>query len=397
MNKKQTCIASSDNNTLPFMRTLKNKDLEGTNIKPKKSNGTTYYYYLMPDKTLESLGKNRQDAITAAHELNRHLRGSGDLVNRILNNKPKTIGTPFTSILDSFQKHWLPEQNYSKQTLASKIQKLNKYRIEFAEHTILSIKTKTIAAYLKQYTPNSYMKHRTLLSDIFSHAISEGHTESNPVLVIGKKKAPKRKKHKHTAAGIQAIREISPPWLQNVIDIAILSLQRRSDLTGIHVKNHIDLKNKTIRILQDKTRNYPNPIYIEIVMGDALFKAIKTAIKQPLPCPYLIKRRPNQTHQHKNKKHPFAVENIFLSKQFSKYRDQSGIYDHIKDKKQRPSFHDLRGWGAFQYQEQGYPEEYIQALMGHADAKTTRIYTEGHKPVEPKIVNADLTQLIKKD
>lgn len=76
----------------------------------------------------------------------------------------------------------------------------------------------------------------------------------------------------------------------------------------------------------------------------------------------------------------------------SKARDASGAYDSIKDKRERPTFHEIRALGAWLYEKQGHPQEYIQALMGHADVKMTEHYQAGHdqKGVEYLRVGADL-------
>jgi len=147
--------------TISPMRSLKNRDLEGTNIKVVTSNGENYYYYIMPNGNRESLGKNRQDAIEAANILNQHLRGSGDLANTILKKQQNLqVGKPIEEIIDGFIKNWIPEQSYSRQTLAGKLQKLNIYKQHFKNRSIKTINTKAIAEFLKPYQPNPYMKHR---------------------------------------------------------------------------------------------------------------------------------------------------------------------------------------------------------------------------------------------
>ena len=59
---------------------------------------------------------------------------------------------------------------------------------------------------------------------------------------------------------------------------------------------------------------------------------------------------------------------------------------------ERPTFHELRALGAWLYEQQGFPQEYIQALMGHADVKMTEHYQAGHEPdsVVYQVVRADL-------
>ncbi|WP_225923730.1 hypothetical protein [Pseudomonas azerbaijanorientalis] len=48
---------------------------------------------------------------------------------------------------------------------------------------------------------------------------------------------------------------------------------------------------------------------------------------------------------------------------------------------ERPNFHEIheiRELGAWLYEQQGFEQEYIQGLMGHADVKTTEHYQAGH-------------------
>lgn len=55
-------------------------------------------------------------------------------------------------------------------------------------------------------------------------------------------------KQRHRLEGYQAIRAIAPNWLH-----ALLSIQRRSDMVGLH-RDQIDLEKNIIRILQDTTQ-----------------------------------------------------------------------------------------------------------------------------------------------
>ena len=45
---------------------------------------------------------------------------------------------------------------------------------------------------------------------------------------------------------------------------------------------------------------------------------------------------------------------------------------------ERPTFHEIRALGAWLYEQQGFEQEYIQGLMGHADVKMTEHYQAGH-------------------
>jgi integrase len=59
---------------------------------------------------------------------------------------------------------------------------------------------------------------------------------------------------------------------------------------------------------------------------------------------------------------------------------------------ERPTFQEILALGAWLYEQQELPEEYVQALLGHSDAKMTRYYQEGHteKTIEYQTVGADL-------
>ena len=77
------------------------------------------------------------------------------------------------------------------------------------------------------------------------------------------------------------------------------------------------------------------------------------------------------------KDHCTSVTPNYLSNEFSKARDAAHAYDHIQAT-ERPTFHGIRALGAWLYEQQNFPQEYIQALMGHAGAKMTKHYQDGH-------------------
>ncbi|MCI8210640.1 hypothetical protein AUC61_13960 [Pseudomonas sp. S25] len=73
--------------------------------------------------------------------------------------------------------------------------------------------------------------------------------------------------------------------------------------------------------------------------------------------------------------------------------DQHGAeWGSAKRTGERPTFHEIRALGAWLYEQQKFPQEYIQALLGHADEKMTRHYQEGHdeKKIEYVEVGAKL-------
>ncbi|MGB0847156.1 MAG: tyrosine-type recombinase/integrase, partial [Thiolinea sp.] len=293
-------------------------------------------------------------------------------------------------LINEFQSIYLPEKNYSERTLDEKQIKLKQYRKTWGDLSTSAMTTRDIVEYLNSLTTNAYIKHRGLLDQLFQFAIHQGYRDTNPVAATMVKTAPKRTRKKHTIEGYQAIYDISPDWLQRAMDIALRSLQRRGDLTRLH-RDQIDMQKGTIRILQRKTRNYPNPVYIEISMGDELRAAVQASIASGIPCPYLIHYRPQRTTQKRiyAKDHPFSVTDDTLTKKFSKYRDESGVYSHIPSG-EKPTFHDLRGLGSYLYEKAGFDKNYIRALTGHASEAMLNHYIKGHEKPLPIVVSADL-------
>lgn len=67
----------------------------------------------------------------------------------------------------------------------------------------------------------------------------------------------------------------------------------------------------------------------------------------------------------------------YLTKSFAQARDAPQAYADISAG-ERPTFHEIRALGAWLYEQQGFDQEYIQRLMGHADMKMTEHYQAGH-------------------
>ena len=87
-------------------------------------------------------------------------------------------------------------------------------------------------------------------------------------------------------------------------------------------------------------------------MRAALREVVSECLRSPLASPRLIHYRPEA-------------------------RGATHAYDHVPAG-ERPTFHEIRALGAWLYEQQNFPVEYIQALMGHADEKMAKHYQEGH-------------------
>lgn len=386
---------------MPRRRSNQFSHLQGTNIQAQKINGTVYYYYRMPDGSLEPLAHgNEKASVEAAIILNRELRPSGNIVSRILNSppkppkapKPNAKNPPIVDALNEFESQWMMAQQWAERTLREARIKLKKYREHWSIERTGDIDTFAVAQFLKTLSPESARKHRILLDQFFRFVASSGYNTQRPMLDIQKVKSEKRKRARHTWEGHKAIYDASPVWLRRAINTALYSLQRRSDLVNINTKTDIDLGEKTIRILQAKTENYDTPVLIDITMGDELYSTVLESLTSDIPCPFLIHCRPKRItkQSRESKPHPFAVLPEYLTRQYSKIRDEVGVYNHLP-KTQRPGIHSLRALGIWLYTKAGYPDDYIMALSGHATLKMKAHYVEGHEKPKPVKVAAGLS------
>lgn len=280
---------------MPYIR--KPSNLAGTNIKKMMKGGKAYHYYQMPDGSLAPLAHGDEKAsVAAAHALNRALRPSGSIVERLLSAPPRPIGKDpqFVDVTHDFECEWISEQNYSKRSLDERMIKLRQYRRQWPHERVSEIDTYTMGQYLRSCTPRAARAHRILLDQIFRFAASNGYQTSRPILDIERRKIGGRQRVRHTREGYFETYKACPQWLKNACDAALYSLQRRSDLVAINIDEQVDMKARTIRILQEKTENYDKPVFIEIGMGDELFEAVKSSVWSGINCPYLVHQRPKR-------------------------------------------------------------------------------------------------------
>lgn len=377
-------------------RSRANNDLTGTNIRTTKVRTTRYYYYIMPDGSQEPLGTNRQQAIEAAIILNQHLRPSGDIADKILagHSKPQARRKAIDNVGKLCDEYWslvVEKSKNSDRTKDEKRYKLNRYRDIWGDRSSGALSVRDISEFLNTLTDHAYIKHRGLLIDLLSFAIHQGYRDDNPAMLTRKKAEPDRVRKRHTIEGFKKIRAIAPDWMQRTMDIALLSLQREGDLSALR-KDQVNLDKNTIRIMQRKSANYREPVYIEIAMGKELRKAVEACFNTGINCPYLIHTRPKRITQkiREAKAHVFAVTEDHISKTFTESRDKSETYAHLPPE-ERPTFHSLRALGIWLYEQAGFTDEYISALSGHATDAMLARYKEGHAAPDPVSVAAELS------
>jgi len=347
----------------PRRRSKKNRDLPDNLY-----TGTGGYFYRHPvTGKNHGAGSDRAEAIKAANALNRILVKPNSLVNRILG------AHSLPAVLDRFRKEYLADQDHSKSYNDQINEKLRRIERELGAETAWeSIDLKTLSDWLATLTRDLYIKYRMLWVQIFDFACSVGLSPANIAELTIVKKSPKKARKRWSLETYQAVYAHAEPWLQVAMDFAITSLQRRIDLTSVHKKR--DIVDGRILVMQVKTKKR-----IAIRIGGSLEQVIARA-KQLHPfCPFVIGHKPERARRSpKNpKEHPYQVATTYLTKAVAAARDKSDVFKGWAPE-ELPTLHELRSLGAHLYQEAGYPLEYIQALLGHADAKMTELYLSGY-------------------
>lgn len=329
--------------------------------------GTSYRYKHPIDGKWISLGSDKPKAVQAANIANARLLEGQSLVNRIVG------GDAFSDVLERYKKEYVARKTQSTRTASEREYRLKRISQQFGEQTLEAITLREISDFLNELPTQSYVKHRQEMVEIYRFAIAVGLTERNlpeaTLPAVQQQKARKR----WTQEGFDAVYRSAEPWLQNAMDIAVLTLQRREDLVTMR---HDHIINNRLHVHQSKTKNYANPVNLAIRIWPELQRCIDRSRDLAPFCPFVLGRKPDRDRRGQ-KHHPYQVTADFLSKSIAAARDASGYFDQVPAA-ERPTLHELRAFGAHRYREQGKDGEWIQALLGHASAKMTRHYLSGH-------------------
>lgn len=325
------------------------------------------YRYRRPDTgKFTNIGKDRAKAISAAKQLNSILMVGQDLIASVLGTNP----TLSDFINNRFTQEILPEKQLSSNTLRDYNNKLEYIHKHLGERLIDEITVKNISDFLQQFPPTNSNRYRSLLCIIFKHAVAEGLCEASPAANTLNRKLVKQRTRLKLEA-YQAIYNISEPWFKNALDIALLTLQRREDVSRMKFS---DIKDGCLYVIQKKTEKHGAAAHIKIEIGPDLAEVIKRC-RDDIVSPYIIHRKPDRSVASQKKEHYTQVTPDYLSKQFAAVRDQTGLFDNISTA-EKPSLHEIRSLGIKLYEDAGYD---AQNLAGHTDRKMTELYKKGHE------------------
>lgn len=336
----------------------KHKDLP-PNLYQYKKGGRYYFQYRRPDTgARHAMGSDRTAAVQAARHLNNKLtplvRGTAHLVRRV--EQPRDT---VESYVEHFKEVLREKRNrrgkpLSPKTLKEYDKQLRTLCAVLGARAIPDITRRDITQFLEPLPPTHRNRMRSLAHQLFARAVGEGLIDSNPV--DGTLKADEViHRNRLTLEEFLAIREAAPLWVKVAMDLGLHTLQRRSDLVNIKYPDGWYLY-----ITQQKTGQR-----IRIRVTQQLEEVIKLSF-DGVKSPYIIHREQRSSTQ---------VSADQLTRAFATARDDAGVGAKLEPI-ERPTFHEIRALGAKLYEATGIDP---QALLGHADPKTTRTYLDRHK------------------
>lgn len=201
-------------------------------------------------------------AIDAAAQLNTTFLRGGDLVAEVLGESSVTLG----EFLVTYERDVLPPRELAKATLDLYAVRFKQIRADFAERPIDQITIRMVAEFLEPLTPRASNQARAILIDLFNHAAAKGLCPDNPAANTIPKIEKKQRK-RHTLEGLKAIRDKSPRWLKNAIDLALITAQRRGDILDMKFE---DVRDGYLYVVQSKTEKASDAGWLKIKVTDQL-------------------------------------------------------------------------------------------------------------------------------
>ena len=362
------------------------------NLYASVTKGRVYYAYKHPTlKTRHGLGTNKLNAVKAARLMNDKFEQRFEIEKMLINGMIKV--SALCEEYRAFVKQQFTENKIAKSTFDNRGYTLDRIKIKLGKKYARDIKTIDITRYLNEmYDPKTSLGtarardvHRGHLMLLFEYAIQEGYVDNinpaTPCLQVNKKRVTKR----HTIDGWNAIYNAAEPWLKNAMDLAILILQRRSDICDIKLS---DIKDGYIHMIQKKSIKHDSA-YIKIKVTYELAQIIQQCKADNVLSPYLIHRVPQKRTKAAmdSGNHRTYITPAYLSRAFKKVRDLVNAYpDYAKD--EQPGIHQGKALGSKIYKRRF--GESATTMAGHSSVEMTNFYEEDPDDIEWKIAEPKL-------
>jgi integrase len=301
------------------------------------------------------------------------------------------LDVSIAELCERYLKEFLPTKDIKESTKYHEVNRINRLKEDLKTESVYDFTVRSAAEYLdKNFTKNSYVKHRGSLRELFDFAKRKGlYDKENPVSATESKTKQSNIKirQRMTLQQYKELHAAAPDWLKNAMDFSLITLQGRSEVVSAKFAD-IDEEKKTIRIIRKKTDKH-EWAFLELEISPQLDEVIKRCRASNIASPFIIHRQPERINPDKSKEHWSQILPNFLSKGVNETRAELSSFKNL-EKEEMPSFHEIRSLGSYLYSKAGFNnEEYVQPLMAHADVEMTKKYQSGHQITWTK-VRADL-------
>lgn len=316
------------------------------------------------------LGRDKVAAFAQAVEANLYLaklHAQPRLIDRLTGNADRSVG----AWLDQ---HWkileARDPPLATNTIKSYRSLSKRMRDTFKPGTPLrSVTPLMVAEALEALAdmPRLAQAWRGFMKESFREAIVKGWLDSNPVRDTRAARVVVRRARLTFPVFMQVYEACDVTWLKNAMALALVSAQRREDISVAKVK---DCRERTWWVDQGKTGSrvaLPFELRLEVFgksLGDVYDQCRQTGVLSQ----YLI----HQTEDWGNSRTGRHIWKDTISRRFSEVLGRLGL---DFEGKAPPTFHEIRSLSERLYAAQGNVN--TQELLGHKDPRTTQIYHDG--------------------
>lgn len=337
------------------------------NLYPSGRGGFKYRHPVTKAETW--MGSDQAKAFAAARKLNALLIPSNDLVARVVGVE-KTVA----DAVKVFREDEAPSRGWAPKTAAWYGVFLARIETDLGGRELERLTVKDCATYIREVTesPRGRQTYRLALGWVLDCAVEEGWIESNPAMQT-RKFSHTRKRERLTKEGYALIHAAAPAWLQNAMDLSLVTLLRREDVAAAKFS---DIHDGALWVIPQKTEG-SSAVRLKIKLSDDL-EALVARCRDGVLSPYLVHRLPERAKprgsQAKGRVHHTQVLPEQITRAFADVRDKVGLGGE-----NAPTFHEIRSLGgALLMTEKGWTKQQVQALMGHSSEAMTTVYLEGH-------------------
>ncbi|MCY7297320.1 integrase [Alteromonas sp. a30] len=369
----------------PRQRKPENRDLP-QGLRVKTSRGVKYFVYRYPNGNEFWFPQEttRHDAIEACTVFNREHRNPAIK----LLEKGDRYNKPLKAWLSVVKKRVKAEENLGNNawsTFEKDCERLSEFGGDVYTKSIdLEFVNDYLAKFAEGKSNNVYNRKISFLKKVFDYLIDESAMEVNYAERKKTKKKDEKSRQRLTLDNYRKIHEQADLYLQVAMELAIQTTHASLEISRIKYTDCAMYDVPTMsnglvvygimRIHRQKVQKLESS-YVEIPITQAIKNTIDKGRSDKLACPYVVHRAGRYRSQiGEGCDHPFQLSSKYLSRAFSDLRDDLGLYNHL-DKKERPTFHEIRALAAKMFKDIGVSPS---ARMAHANEKTTEIYTENH-------------------